>query len=604
MIVDDIQDLRAVSSPVADEIYGIKGHTTVGDNGQGLFYYDSSSAEDDDDGIVVKPNSIDSSDPGRFLRYWDNRTIYLSWFGIPTNSDQTTKLQSILDDYPGKRFYIHDEIYQASTLDVPDNTEIVSNEGGGFFQVSGTNGRFIRPGQNVTLENLVLDGNSAGQTSHSDTVAIVQVLAGKDNVTLRHCTVKNAIRHHVFVKESDSFSLEGCVLDNASNVASVHLRRDCRYWRLIDNKIINTSVDGLKIHGKDSVGSTYGSTDGEARGNVLDYSNVSITGAVVAIELFGGTNGQGCHRSRIEHNTIIAPSSGNFFGVSIDGSDHVTVESNMLRGTVYSPGLENAGSKFCNFTNNFIEGFDGIGISVSQARSEGAFFQGNTIMDGMAGTYGLQITEGTGYKIIGNIFVDAASINIFFNGAGEYSIVADNEFIIKEASSNIMAIEVAGFSHNPAHIRIHHNLRHADQSGSGTGSMKAGEVRAVKEVHFDHNTWDRRNPSGSDPTSGATLNFGGISTNCSNCSVDHDVFLNAPGAEPIRDNSTSGIANHFSFNRFVNIGSPSYQTVDIDVYSPWDVPDVSGSRSDPEAALADLLTELDNKGLITDSTTT
>ncbi len=66
--VAGVEALRAITSHIHTQLAYLLYIVSSGDGGQGQFYYDATSTDADDDSSVIKPNNVDSGDPGRWKR--------------------------------------------------------------------------------------------------------------------------------------------------------------------------------------------------------------------------------------------------------------------------------------------------------------------------------------------------------------------------------------------------------------------------------------------------------------------------------------------------------------------------------------------------------
>ena len=75
-LVDTIAELKALAGGV-NEAVEVKGHTTSGDGGGGLFIWDAADTTTDDNGVYIQPNA---GGTGRWIRQYDG-DISVRWFG-------------------------------------------------------------------------------------------------------------------------------------------------------------------------------------------------------------------------------------------------------------------------------------------------------------------------------------------------------------------------------------------------------------------------------------------------------------------------------------------------------------------------------------------
>ena len=91
--VTDIVKFKGLSTNEETSCVELLGYHIPGDGGGGTFYWDSSAAEDDNAGTVIKPNIIQSSQPGRWRRVFEGAAS-VRWFGAVGNGLQTTPMLS------------------------------------------------------------------------------------------------------------------------------------------------------------------------------------------------------------------------------------------------------------------------------------------------------------------------------------------------------------------------------------------------------------------------------------------------------------------------------------------------------------------------------
>lgn len=85
--VNNINDLRAITSYVNKQEVFVKGYYTEGDGGEGFFVFLIDEVEPDTHGIHIKPNNIIESNPGRWVRQYSG-PINVKYFGIVKVIDQ------------------------------------------------------------------------------------------------------------------------------------------------------------------------------------------------------------------------------------------------------------------------------------------------------------------------------------------------------------------------------------------------------------------------------------------------------------------------------------------------------------------------------------
>lgn len=86
-VLDSVAALRPVSPTSANRSVIVLGMYQRGDGGGGVFLYDASSSAVDDGTTVVRPDSVLSGSPGRFVRLIAGRTVSPRLFGAGATDD-------------------------------------------------------------------------------------------------------------------------------------------------------------------------------------------------------------------------------------------------------------------------------------------------------------------------------------------------------------------------------------------------------------------------------------------------------------------------------------------------------------------------------------
>lgn len=85
--VNNISDLRAITSFVDKQMVFVKGYYSEGDGGDGFFIFLSDEVVPDTHGIHIKPDSLPSTSPGRWVRQYSG-PINVIYFGVVKVIDQ------------------------------------------------------------------------------------------------------------------------------------------------------------------------------------------------------------------------------------------------------------------------------------------------------------------------------------------------------------------------------------------------------------------------------------------------------------------------------------------------------------------------------------
>jgi parallel beta helix pectate lyase-like protein len=124
--VDTIADLKALSTGIV-RCVAVLGYHEPSDGGGGQFFWDGSFNldtvkfhEGEDFGTVIKPNSLASSDPGRWRRIFDD-PLSVKWFGATGDglrSDTSAIQNAIRAVKPGGQLVIPAGTYNVSSLHI------------------------------------------------------------------------------------------------------------------------------------------------------------------------------------------------------------------------------------------------------------------------------------------------------------------------------------------------------------------------------------------------------------------------------------------------------------------------------------------------------
>lgn len=107
--VNLMSDLRSLLIPTTTAFVLVKGRTTQGDSGAGLFRYDPNLVSTVDDGIIIKPTLKGNTDAGRWVRVTETSKYNVKWFGATGNgtTDDSAAImrafvaiQTTVDVYP------------------------------------------------------------------------------------------------------------------------------------------------------------------------------------------------------------------------------------------------------------------------------------------------------------------------------------------------------------------------------------------------------------------------------------------------------------------------------------------------------------------------
>ena len=250
--LSNLDALRNFPVPEDGEVICIKGHTSVRDGGEGFFTFRSDLMEDDNDGIVIRPKSIYSDKPGRWIRNMDG-PINVQYFGVVSGSttDQTAeKIQRAIDYAANNKWDDHNnknersQVTKYNTVFFPNGNYVLDKSlvikdgialrGEGFntflsasrqsdldYILKMDKGRII-----CHVEKMVLNGGSvAGGIFLEARFDPEDGLGGISRSTFRDIEILNIGRHGL-VLEAENLGHGVLAVDNQFNVfENIHIRR-------------------------------------------------------------------------------------------------------------------------------------------------------------------------------------------------------------------------------------------------------------------------------------------------------------------------------------------------------------------------------------------
>ncbi len=95
IVINTMSVLRTTEGTFSNQISILLGYNTIGDNGNGHFYWDSTSTETDNSGTIIKVTGVDT---GRWKRLQAEDSLNADWFGADSTGvlDSSSALTSAL----------------------------------------------------------------------------------------------------------------------------------------------------------------------------------------------------------------------------------------------------------------------------------------------------------------------------------------------------------------------------------------------------------------------------------------------------------------------------------------------------------------------------
>ncbi|GAB3272811.1 hypothetical protein GCM10027347_44710 [Larkinella harenae] len=420
---------------------------------------------------------------GKYYERFVSDGVYSGeWAGLIGDgiADDTTKLMAASQAVEGKGVLKLFRFKTYKVNQIPCRCDIDGNGATIKLSNSQNSSIFNISAHNVTLTNLVLDYNKAGNTTAGLGKACVYNI-GYNGLTLDNVTFINANRNAIYVKNSTDGVIDNCRFIN-NNGESIFLHGGCKRWTITSNKFKDCLRDYIKIHAHDGVNTNWETRDIIVQRNHLDYSGVVLPTSynTLAIEVWRGdafTNSKS-ENIIISDNIITGskqPGSAHIWGISMDNTDNFIVSNNIVRdGVKYC--YEAAGCQNGEFKGNHGKGYDNRGISISKARTnnikvEGGFIGNAVGVETVPGVfsyeniYGLEVTAGTQVDIDSVKFDDTGERAIFYNGGGHGATINNPKFSIAHQKGNMTCIymfNVVGFSITNANAFPNTTLATAD----------------------------------------------------------------------------------------------------------------------------------------------
>jgi hypothetical protein len=176
--LNNIADLRAVTSPTNEQKMYVMGYYAPGDGGGGLFYYESASTEADNNGTIIKPTSVTGA--GRWKRADVVSSIYVNarWFGVRGNGTtvDTTDVRAAFNyaasvnkvvDFGNSRVRLNGQVIIGQnsgfrfSVDSYGDVDTSGNPiGPGFYVVGSGYTAFVTSGGKIFIDGAIYGGDA------------------------------------------------------------------------------------------------------------------------------------------------------------------------------------------------------------------------------------------------------------------------------------------------------------------------------------------------------------------------------------------------------------------------------------------------------------
>ncbi|MFC3833106.1 MULTISPECIES: right-handed parallel beta-helix repeat-containing protein [Deinococcus] len=317
---------------------------------------------------------------------------------------------------------------------VPADTILLAMYEGCGFKLTGATNSLLFLSGGAVINGLTLDGNRGNLTgTYGFGFALARLISNSTKlVQIIDCTLKNYGAGAIYGKNINGLYAFNNRIDGVYREA-IMTQRSQNVW-FENNKITNGPATA-QFHGKDSEVPTAISKMFRCINNVWDFSNITLDAneTILFIETWGGVEDVVIHGNR-----MLAPNTNNsntVFGISLDYTKYATVSSNYIDGgdaKILGYGLEAAGSEDCTYTDNTVNGYKGLAISISRSETRNIKVINNLIQNGTSSGWGCQVIDGAQDVLFqGNTFRDFGDYGIRFNGTGSGSQILNNRFYIR-----------------------------------------------------------------------------------------------------------------------------------------------------------------------------
>lgn len=223
-VVENLDELRALTDYDNDTVVFVEGYAAVADGGGGWFYFNTGSTATDNDGTIILPDTVPVN--GRWYRFIDNE-VNVRWFGAGDPNDSglsDTHLQAAFD-YAAtvyKDVVIPEGTYRSDvTVDIKYPCTIKAN--GAIFEKITSYSVPVFTAENLARVELI-----GGRFNSSK----ILTANGCDSVVVKDCVLYGTVGTDAIVNRA--ITLEGCIN------SEIHSNRfyDC------DTGVYVTSTDG------------------------------------------------------------------------------------------------------------------------------------------------------------------------------------------------------------------------------------------------------------------------------------------------------------------------------------------------------------------------
>lgn len=464
---DSIVYLRSITSPATGDMVELTGYYAPGDGGGGEFYWDPLSSLTDNNGTVIKPNSVLPTNPGRWLRVFQE-PVNVQWFGAKGDgsTDDTSSISGAITAagsgelvfVPGLTYIISSSLTLANPLTVDLSGSTIQFAA----SVYGTTiPAFSIQANGVTIKNGRILGNYVPTTTTPPTPGVGNY--GIDNTS---------------ANKNSNLTVDGLTIEKVENygiasVSGVGLR-------VINSTFLNTGYFSIWSDNKTTV-----VDGGLIDNNIFDrsaitaskikYSCVGIRGDSTSTQFYTLgwviTNNRfttaltptdpsaACIEVRSMQNSTV---SNNVFnngtiGLSIVGCTNVTAVGNATYGSVI--GIELASSNYCTVDGNTVNGngvsgttgimVDGAVTAISSYNTiSNNIVSGNTVCgieiyrasanNSIIGGVVIQATTGTmAINLLGAPSTRVSGVRMYGQSIASSGIVLDNSNITSNSAFNI-----------------------------------------------------------------------------------------------------------------------------------------------------------------------
>ncbi|NQX40319.1 Right handed beta helix region [Pedobacter steynii] len=259
-----------------ENIY-LQGHSTVGDGGEGVFYWDHLSLENDNNGIIIKVTGVSE---GRWKRLFDGQAN-VKWFGVKADGmDDTIALQNAIDCWnviylPKGEYKITSSIVlkpRSYVYGSQVTATIVNAYGCDAFLVDGNDG------DNITIEKIQIRGYSSAGIGDPKTFTGIKS-RGESEHHVNYLNIKDIFLIGFLYCIDLQFTWNSLI----DNVETMNCANSVRVF----GQTVNNSINNSRLTANGGNASILTQSDGVVTGEGLMINNTLMASGAYGVKVEG-----------------------------------------------------------------------------------------------------------------------------------------------------------------------------------------------------------------------------------------------------------------------------------------------------------------------------